>query len=199
MSAPRQSWGDFYAGSGDLDYFLDHLAIHKDFLKEILASKPASSLEAGCGSAIMSVFLAMTGVRACACDRDQEVLKKASQIADNWKTTVHFSRQDILRLDFANDSFDVVFSQGVLEHLSDDQIRQAARESLRVARRFVFSVPGRAYRHRDFGDERLLGAEQWQNILSGCGKARLRGYYQRRTKKNFLLRRPLMLMGVLER
>jgi len=51
-----KSWGDFYAGSGGVDYFLDHVAIHKDFLKEILVREPSKTLEAGCGSAIMSVF-----------------------------------------------------------------------------------------------------------------------------------------------
>ena len=74
-----KSWGDFYAGAGGADYLLDHLAIHKDLLKEILRRKPSRVLEAGCGSAIMSAFLAMAGITMTACDRDEEVLKKVGK------------------------------------------------------------------------------------------------------------------------
>ena len=49
----RKSWGDFYAGSGGVGYFLEHLAIHQDFLTEILQRKPVRALEGGCGSAVM--------------------------------------------------------------------------------------------------------------------------------------------------
>lgn len=195
----RKSWGDFYAGAGGVDYFLDHLAIHKDFLKEILNRQPRRTLEAGCGSAIMSVFLSLVGVEAMACDRDEEVLKKAGEIASTWRASTSFSKQDILKTSFSRDAFDLVFSQGVLEHLSDGQIRSAASEALRIAGVFVFSVPGPFYKHQDFGDERLISERAWAGILSGIGRLEIKPYYRIRTKRNFLINRPLMLMGVLTR
>lgn len=195
----RKSWGDFYADAGGVDYFLDHLAIHKDFLKEILNCHPERALEAGCGSAIMSIFLSMTGLAVTACDRDEGVLKKAAENSKRWKASVRFSNEDILKFSFRDDSFDVVFSQGVLEHLNDEQIRRAASEALRVGKAFIFSVPGNFYKHQDFGDERLLSSGQWTNILAGIGKMEMKPYYPIRTKRNFLLNRPLMLMGVLSR
>ena len=54
-----KSWGDFYEGAGGKEYFAHHTEIHKDFLKEVLDRKPARLLEAGCGSAIMSIFFSM--------------------------------------------------------------------------------------------------------------------------------------------
>lgn len=180
-----------------MGYFLEHLAIHKDFLKEILRGAPRTTLEAGCGSAVMSIFLAMTGVQTTACDRDKEVLQKASQTARQWNGPVKFVKEDILKMSFADNSFEVVFSQGVLEHMNDEQIRRASRESLRVAKRFIFSVPGENYRHQDFGDERLLSEAQWKKMLNGVGNLELIPYYRIRTKRNFLIKRPLMLMGVL--
>ena len=195
----RKSWGDFYAGAGDADYLLEHIAIHKDFLKRIFAEKPRTLLEAGCGSAIMSVFLAMAGLDVTACDRDDEVLKKAVETAARWKAPLKFSKEDILKFNFRNDSFDLVFSQGVLEHLNDEQIRQASGEALRVGKAFIFSVPGPYYKHQDFGDERLLTGEQWKKLMTGVGKLEVRPYYSIRTKRNFLLNRPLMLMGILTR
>jgi SAM-dependent methyltransferase len=193
----RESWGDFYADAGGTDYLLDHVAIHKDFLKQVLAKEPQSALEAGCGSAIMSVFLAMTGIRVTACDRDEKVLKNAADNAKRWKTAVQFCKEDILKFGFKDGSFDIVFSQGVLEHLNDDEIRQAAKEALRVGKHFIFSVPGPYYKHRDFGDERLLPGAHWKKLMDGVGKFELESYYHIRTKRNFLLKRPLMLMGIL--
>lgn len=198
MSA-RKSWGDYYEGAGGVDYLLDHVAIHKDFLKEILNRKPRTALEAGCGSAIMSVFLSMTGVDVTACDRDDEVLKKAAATAAAWKAQVRFESADLLKLAYPADSFDVSFSQGVLEHMNDEQIRKSSAELLKASRTFIFSVPGNHYKHRDFGDERLLSMERWKKILSGVGKLEMKPYFFQRTKKNFLLNRPLMWMGILSR
>lgn len=195
----RRSWGDFYEKSGDPDYFLDHIAIHKDFLKEILKRKPATAFEAGCGSAVMSIFLAMTGVKVTAGDRDEGVLRKAGETALAWNAAVAFAREDLLGLSFGADRFDISFSQGVLEHMTDDQIRQSCREILRVSPVFVFSVPSAYYNHQDFGDERLLPEAEWRRILSGVGKLELKPYFELRVKRNFLVKRPLMLMGILTR
>ncbi len=193
----RTGWGDFYAGSGNADYLLDHISIHKDFLKEIFRLKPETAMEAGCGSAIMSIFLSMTGIKVTACDRDEKVLRHAAETANQWKAKVDFSNQDLLSLGFSDDAFDLSFSQGVLEHMSDDQIRQSCREVLRVSKTFIFSVPGAAYKHKDFGDERLMTTAQWKKILKGLGSLEMKAYYSIRTKRNFLMKRPLMLMGIL--
>ena len=195
----RKSWGDYYDGAGGVDYLLDHVAIHKDFLKEILNRKPRTALEAGCGSAIMSVFLAMTGVDVTACDRDDEVLKKAEATAASWKARVRFQNADLLKLAYPADSFDVSFSQGVLEHMTDDQVRKSSAELLRASKAFIFSVPGAHYKHKDFGDERLLTMGEWKRIFAGVGRLEMKPYFYQRTKKNFLMNRPLMWMGVLSR
>ena len=195
----RKSWGDFYADAAGVDYFLDHIAIHKDFLKEILKRRPAKVLEAGCGSGIMSVFFAMAGIEATASDRDDEVLKKAAENAAAWKARVRTAKENILKFSFAGNSFDVVFSQGVLEHMTDEEIRQAGAEALRVGKEFLFSVPGPFYKHKDFGDERLLTEKEWEKILQGIGRLTMKPYYEIRMKKNFLMKRPLMLMGTLSK
>lgn len=195
----RKSWGDFYDGAGSVDYFLDHIAIHKDFLKEILERHPKKILEAGCGSAIMSVFFSKMGLAATACDRDEEVLKKAAVTARRWDAKVVFLNKDLLSLDFPRDTFDLIFSQGVLEHMDNETIRNSCREILKAGKEFIFSVPSEYYRHQDFGDERLLSAREWGRILKGIGRLELKPYYECRTKRNLLIKRPLMLMGILSR
>jgi 2-polyprenyl-3-methyl-5-hydroxy-6-metoxy-1,4-benzoquinol methylase len=195
----KQTWGDFYEGAGGVDYFIDHLAIHKEFLKNILDRKPQKVLEAGCGSAIMSIFFAMAGIEVTACDRDDEVLKKASENAARWNARVKFEKKDLMSLDYKPNSFDVVFSQGVLEHMTDAEIQASSREILKAGKTFIFSVPSFYYKHKDFGNERLLKEGEWTHILKPVGKLELKYYYPLRVKRNFLIKRPLMLMGILSR
>ena len=77
-----------------------------------------------------------------------------------------FKKADAFNLPFDDDSFDVCFSQGFLEHFSDDDIRKLLREQLRVSRKVLFSVPSFWYPRQDFGDERLMKKEDWLRILS---------------------------------
>ena len=63
----------------------------------------------------------------------------------------------------------------------------------------MFSVPSKHYGHRDFGNERLMTAEQWQAILAGVGDVEVRPYFWARRRHTHLLRRPIMLYVAVER
>jgi hypothetical protein len=112
----------------------------------------------------MSSFLAMAGVEATAVDNDPGVLAVARESARRWRVQPTFVEADIFHLDALGRAVDVVFSQGVLEHFQDDEIRELTRQSLAIAPRFVFSVPSKWYGHRDFGNERLFTAERWAEL-----------------------------------
>lgn len=194
-----KSWGHFYADSGSPDYYRDHVEIHREFLDEVLAAKPRRLLEAGCGSGIMSVYFSKQKIACTAIDRDSGVLAKARESSAKLGGNVKFNEGDIFRLAFSDGAFDAVFSQGVLEHFDDDSIRRAAKESLRVAPRAWVSVPSGFYNHKDFGDERLLSDKEWAKILSPVARVRAKPYFFRRVKRNFLIKRPLMLLLELTR
>jgi SAM-dependent methyltransferase len=192
-------WGSYYADAASVDHFLTNLYHHREFVAELLALQPQRALEAGCGTAGMSVLLAMAGVQATACDVDESVLGVARQNATQWNAGVDVIHRDIFELSKSADRYDVVFSQGVLEHFDDDRIHALVRESLAVAPAFMFSVPTRYYGHRDFGDERLMTLEEWQEILAPTGDARLSYYFPARRRYSYFLRRPLMLKAVVKR
>jgi ubiquinone/menaquinone biosynthesis C-methylase UbiE len=195
-----KSWGHFYADSGSQKYYDDHVAIHREFLDEALAQKPRRLLEAGCGSGIMSVYFSKQRIACTAVDRDAEVLAKARESAAKLGGgAVKFMQGDIFRLGFSDGAFDAVFSQGVLEHFDDEMIRKAAKESLRVAPRAWVSVPSGFYNHKDFGDERLLSENEWKKILEPVARVRAKPYFFKRVKRNFLIKRPLMLLLELTR
>lgn len=193
------SWGDFYAGEVDLSTYFTTLSHHAPFMEAILAAEPRRTVEAGCGTAVKSSFLALTGVDAVAVDNDPQVLEVARRAAARWPAQPRFVEHDIFKLTELELEADVVFSQGVLEHFEDEQIVSLARESLAVAPRFIFSVPSRWYGHRDFGNERLMDAPAWGAILEPAGHVDVRPYFFARRRGTRGLRRPLMLMATVTR
>lgn len=192
-------WGAYYADATSVDHFLTNLYHHREFVERLLQLAPERSLEAGCGTAGMSVLLAMAGRRATACDIDDAVLDVARRNAAQWNADLDVVHRDIFKLSAHPDRYDLVFSQGVLEHFGDEQIAELVSESLAVAPTFAFSVPTRYYGHRDFGDERLMTLDEWRAILEPLGTTELSYYFHARRRRSFLLRRPLMLMAVVTR
>lgn len=62
---------------------------------------------------------------------------------------------------------DIVHSHGLLEHLSDEMIRQVIEaERVDGTRVAVHYVPGEKYKSPSFGDERLLSVAAWKYIAN---------------------------------
>ena len=76
-------------------------------------------LEVGCGSAKLSALLAARGLRVWGIDQSTAGLHVAQRNMAYLKTTAAFARADAFTLPFADASFDLVFSTGLLEHFAD--------------------------------------------------------------------------------
>jgi hypothetical protein len=62
---------------------------------------------------------------------------------------------------------DVIHSHGLLEHFSDEDIRKIIKASCNDgARVIVHYVPSDRYEQPSFGDERLMSAGQWHEIVA---------------------------------
>ncbi len=190
----HKSWSQFYSESDCVMEMDRYLKIHRDFFSSILSEKPKKILEAGCGSAIFSIYLSKQGFDCTAVDNDPEILKIAEKNDRDLKGKVQFVLGDIKQLPFKNHSFDLSFSQGVLEHFSNDEIELILDEQLRVAKTVLFSVPHFFYHAKDFGNERLLFEWQWKRILRKYQITDSRCYYHIRRKKNFYLKLPQMYL-----
>jgi ubiquinone/menaquinone biosynthesis C-methylase UbiE len=99
--------------------------------KEFLASCQGKKvLEVGCGIAIDGRYLSENGIDYQAVDLSIESLKLAGEHFRYQDLPTKFTNADATRLPFADNTFDFVYSIGVLHHVPDTEA--ACREGARV-------------------------------------------------------------------
>lgn len=191
------SWSDFYKEPADISRYIENITVHKEFFEEILKVKPREILEVGCGSGTFSIFLSHLGCSVTAVDKDEQVIRRAKEASKNMNGNIVFKISDAFELPFKDKSFDVSFSQGLIEHFSDSDIVRLLKEQTRISKCVFFSVPCIFYNSLDFGNERLMSKKRWEKLLSGFDIQLSKYYYRIRTKRNFLLKLPLMYMAAI--
>ncbi len=143
MSVPAND-REFYdrLWSGFRSPLAAQLAIHRNSRRPLLKllarllpdARAARTLEVGCGTAIDSCLLAMerSAAGVYACDLSEKALRVARGNADGLGAALRVFAGDLTSLPFPDGAFDLVFSQGVLEHFRDPA--PAMREQVRVLR-----------------------------------------------------------------
>lgn len=129
-------WGGFH---GPLEMqFAIHRESRRPLLKLLAGLLPGSGaarvLEVGCGTAVDSCLLAAAhrAVGAYACDFSEKAVNVARTNAQAMGVELRTFAGDLTALPIADACFDLVFSQGVLEHFADPA--PAMREQVRVLR-----------------------------------------------------------------
>lgn len=121
----------------------------------------------GSGTGSLAIALSYRCRDVVSVDVDTQIVHRCREANSRLLGHARFLQGDGFHLEeFTDGEFAVAFSQGLLEHFSDREILALLSEQLRVARLAVFSVPNNAYERRDFGDERLMSGEQWEQLLS---------------------------------
>lgn len=192
-------WSDYYAQGVDADLYIRNLFGQREFLVAIIKDGPSKVLEVGAGTGTMSVFLSQLGMEAVAIDNDAAVLEQAKIIKAQFNGQNQLVEGDAFHLPFPDNSFDVVFHQGLLEHFSSEQIHQLLREGLRVAPTVWLSVPNNWYPRQDFGNERLLSQLAWEKLLRPYRVVVSRNYSFKIFPKWYLPRVPIQYMAKIGR
>jgi len=124
-------------------------------------------LEAGCGTGVLSTYLANRGFKVTALDNDENMLKLARDIADLFPNQPKFVKKTLLDLDYSDNHFDISFSHGVLEHFKEEKLIKIINNQLRVAKILIFSVPSNYFKEKDkiHGDEHFLSIRGWEKII----------------------------------
>ena len=99
-------------------------------------------LETGCGHARLSAELALAGRVIELCDFSPEILERAAALFQRSKLPLpRLTLADITRpLPWSDRSMDWVWSSGVLEHWTDDELGPILQEMSRIARKGVIAL-----------------------------------------------------------
>jgi len=161
-------WTEFL----DSQFFnlFDHSLILRELITQIrrVANPPATVIEVGCGSGLTSVLLASMGYRVTAVDANTHLVEKVKRFEAAFPNLISV-QADMFRMGFKDRTFDVAFSQGVLEHYCDDDIVRALLEQRRIAQVVVIDVPNGRGKIGDYGDERSISPLRWRKLIQTSG------------------------------
>ncbi len=159
----KEHWEAFWSQAGELS--LDDVYDNGGrILREVFAAtdpKGLRVLEVGAGTGRDSLALAAAGAEVVTLDyapRSLGLIRDAARAAD---ARVHVVGGDGLRLPFPDESFDLVFHQGLLEHFRDPG--PLLRENVRVLKKgglLLVDVPQR-YHYYTLGKHLLMLFDRW--------------------------------------
>jgi SAM-dependent methyltransferase len=150
-------------------------------------------LEAGCGTARLSILLADSGFDVSAMDDSEEIVDYARSKCISGSMKLEFLCGDILNLSsfFQPGEFDTICHSGVMEHFSDADIVISFQEQRKLSRRLIFNVPNNRTKLTSdhFGDERLMSNAKWVSLIrqAGYNSVKVHGGYDLWTPAHFLL------------
>ncbi len=168
-------WSEIYkkqiSEANSLDVFIDEKLAYKKKLIDTVKKYCLGSgkiLEVGCGSGITSTFLGQLGYKVIGVDSDPDMVELATSIATQQKSATSFKIDDIKTLKTVENHFDVIFSNGVMEHFSDSDIISIVNYHLSMSNYVIVSVPSDYFSNNQkiYGDERFMSTNQWHAILS---------------------------------
>ena len=166
-STKLKSWDNYYTDWGKKDYER-HIKAWKGLCHRVARSTPKGGkiLEVGSGTGMMSIYLSSMGFRVIGIDSNAVQVKRATNLAGELNSRAKFRQMDLFSLD-GKGKMDTAFSQGLLEHYSDQDIKRIINKQFEVAKVVAFSVPLDKFGHASRGDERLLPENYWRKLVEG--------------------------------
>ena len=175
-----KSWEELYrediAEYENPDMYIKYKLKHKKkFIKTIMkySTEKRKLIEAGCGTGLVSGYMQAMGYDVTALDISKEILKLVEDISkdSNIIKQPKLLQKSIFDLDFSNREFDVCFSNGVLEHFSDEQIVDTIKQQIRIAKYVVIGVPSIYFDETEkmYGDERNIKEKRWIELINMAG------------------------------
>lgn len=174
-----KTWARFYANvCGSRRLLEGSIMANTPFVGEVARLVKAGDkvLEVGAGTGILGWPLAQAGIEVTCLDNDEEVLRMCWVNAKVLGADIKYVFGDAFEIPFEDNSFNLAYSEGLLEHYSDEEIHRLLKEQLRVAPIVVVGVPLAGCKDIPFGNERWLSVSEWEEILGGYVALRAFGY-----------------------
>lgn len=173
------SWYEVYLKDiekkGTLENYVDDKIKNKKVLINLIKkySKNNKLIESGSGTGVLSTYMASLGYDVTGIDIDEDILKLSKKIAKNYnsKNKPNFQKKSIFELDYKKNDFDVSFSNGVLEHFTNEQIIDTLKQQMKIAKIVIFGIPTKYFNQEEamYGDERYMSYKFWRNLINDAG------------------------------
>lgn len=161
--ASRETWETFWREKEDVE----HVYSNEDrILRNLLKIGDLSGkkiLEIGAGTGRDSFPLIRHGAQVVQLDYAENSLRILKRLADDLQLPAIIVGGDTFHLPFPDDSFDVVFHQGLLEHFHRAQAEALLKENIRVLRKggvLLVDVPQR-YHPYTLAKHLLMALNRW--------------------------------------
>lgn len=156
------------------DYIKYKLKYKKKFINKVIKyAKNKKVIEMGCGTGLMAGYLQKLGLKVTALDLSQAVLDYAKEIAEQSEIIkpCKYEQGDILNLKYKKNSFDVSYSNGVLEHFNDEEIIEILKQQMNISRYVIFGIPSTYFNMNEkmLGNERTLTLKEWKSLIERAG------------------------------
>lgn len=167
-------WSDIYRReiieAGSVKDFISQRMSHKKRLVKAIrkyAGRSGRLLEIGCGSGASLAFLGSLGYPVAGVDSDPDMIRIAKEVTGFSKNRVDLRISDLIKIPDDMGFFNLIFSNGVFEHFSDDKIGAIIKHCLARSEIVIFSVPTDYFsdEQRIYGDERFLSVKYWKKII----------------------------------
>ncbi len=154
-----RDYDDFFKTS--MGEYVDQ--VEKDLIFELMGKIDGRALELGCGTGNLSLDLASRGFELTAIDRSKEMLALAKDKGLREGLDIDYREMDAEKLDFEDESFDLVISLTAFEFFKDQ--KAAFEEMKRVLRPGGSLIIGTINRESDWGDLYAMEAIKEDSIF----------------------------------
>lgn len=156
---------------GSLESYINDKISSKSILISLIHkySRKNKIIECGSGTGVLSTYLAASGYDVIGIDIDLDMLKLSQKIAFEYvfDNKPEFKNKSIFELDYNANEFDVAFSNGVLEHFSDEEIINTLKQQMNIASYVIFGIPTTYFDMEEamYGNERYLPFSYWRDLI----------------------------------
>lgn len=154
-------------------YIENKIKCKKNYIKIIEKyAKNKTIIETGCGTGIISLYLAQKGYKVVAIDNDEKMIniaKQISSIAKENENIPEYLKEDIINCKFDR-QFDVAFSNGVYEHFNDKTLINTIKNIFNFCQYNIISVPTNFFNKKEatYGNERFMSKKDWLKIFDSA-------------------------------
>jgi len=138
----KEQWDKLWEKSEQKKFYFDETSEKiLDTIKEIVKDiKGKKILEIGSGTGKISLMLAKQGAEVYLLDIAPKAIENTKRLFNDMNEKGNFICASMFKIPFEDESFDIVWSSGVLEHFSKKKQTEALEETLRICKPGGFSI-----------------------------------------------------------